>query len=569
MGLKVNKYIISVLCAACLWGMAGIFVEAAHSVSLGEMQLVFGRAFFTALLIGIIILFKGLALFKIKLKDIWIFALSGFGSIVLFNYSYYTTMRLSTYSVAAILLYTAPFFVMIFSLLFLKEALSIKKLLSLFVAFFGCMLVTGVFDSANRISGKALFFGLLTGFGYALYTIFSNALINKGYKTLTITFYTFLFAAVFSLPFIDLRATTATFTHTPKAILVIFVMALFNTVIPYLLYTTGLKGVEASVAPIIATIEPVVATFVGLFLGQKITVLGVIGIVLVLFSIILLNIKYYKVRANAKINLALSILSKRDDGYHTLDTVMQTVTLCDVLRIFPAKKTKVIYKNCVIPEEKSIVLKAANLFFEHTGIEKGAKIFVENRIPMSAGLGGGSADAAATLVALNQIFSAELSDETLRELALKLGADVPFLISGGTARAQGVGEILTDITPLTNGYFVLAKGDIKPSTKEMYEKIDNMQTEKPNIDALVCAINNNNDIEQYLENSFGMIWKDSKIKQRLEAIPDCKVFLSGSGPTFVAYFKDKDKALKAFRALKKEKINCYFAKPCENSVVIE
>ena len=118
MSLRFNKYIFLIFSAACLWGMAGIFVEAAHSVALAEMQLVFGRALFTSLIIGLIILFKSVSLFKIKFKDIWIFAFSGFGSIVLFNYSYYTTMRLSTYSVAAVLLYTAPFFVMIFSLLF-------------------------------------------------------------------------------------------------------------------------------------------------------------------------------------------------------------------------------------------------------------------------------------------------------------------------------------------------------------------------------------------------------------------------------------------------------------------
>ena len=569
MGLKINKYMLSVFLAACLWGMAGIFVEAAHSVSLSEMQLVLGRAAFTALIIGLIIIFKDGKLFKIRFKDILIFMLSGLGSIVLFNYSYYTTMRLSTYSVAAILLYTAPFFVIIFSFVFFKEALNLRKVISLFVAFLGCMLVTGVLGSANKISAKALIFGLLTGFGYALYTILSNILIKKGYQTLTITFYTFLFAAIFSIPLIDFKETVTVLSKTPKAILVLCLMALLNTVIPYLLYTTGLKGVEASVAPIIATVEPVVATFVGLFLGQGLTILGVIGILLVVSSIIILNLNHYKVKANAKINLALSILSKREDGYHILDTVMQTVSLFDVLRFYPSKKISVVYKNCEIPQEKSIVYKAAKLFFEYTGIEKGIKITVKNNIPMSAGLGGGSADAAATLVALNKMFSAGLTDETLKELAVKLGADVPFLISGGTARAEGIGEILTEIAPLKDGYFVLAKGDIKPSTKEMYEKIDNMKTEKPDIDALVKALENDGLIENYLENSFEVIWADSKIKARLQKLDNGKVFLSGSGPTFVCYFRGKKSAKKAFKMLKREKINCYFAVPCEKSVIIE
>jgi len=569
MKLKINKHPLFILLAATMWGMAGIFVEASKSVRISEMQLVFGRALFTSIIIGGIIIFLDKSLFKIKLKDLWIFGLAGLSSIVLFNYSYYTTMRLSTYSVAAILLYTAPFFVLIFSVFLFKERLNVRKVLSLVIAFSGCCLVSQIFNPSNRISAKALIFGLLTGFGYGLYTIFSNILLKKGYKTFTITFYIFLFAAVFSLPFIDAKNTVICMAITPKALCVVFLMAIFNTVIPYLLYTNGLKGVDASIAPIIATVEPVVATVLGLFYNQRITVSGAFGILLVLSSVVLLNLKTNKVYANAKINLALSVVGKREDGYHTIDTVMQSINLYDTLRFFPCNSIKVIYKKYKIDEQSSLVFKAAKLFFETTGIKDGVKIIVDNNIPMSAGLGGGSADAAATLVGLNRIFSANLSNSKLEEMALKLGADIPFLITGGTKRAEGIGEVLTALPTFEKGYFVLAKGDKKPSTAQMYKRLDSEEIIKPDINALTEALKNDEDIDKYLENSFSVIWEESLVKARLLKFDDCKIFLSGSGPTFVAYFKDKRKAKKAYHQLKRERIEAYFTKPCDNSVIFE
>lgn len=563
MKISVNKYSLFVLLAAFFWGTAGIFVREAEGVAIKEMQLVFGRTFFTALILGILIIIKDKNLFKIKIKDIYIFAIAGLFSIVLFNYSYYTTMRLSTLSIAAVLLYTAPFFVVIFSRILFSEKFNITKTVSCFVAFCGCCLVSNLFDSANVITKKALFFGLLTGFGYALYTVFGNILLNKGYKTLTITFYVFLFAAVFSVPFINVLETSMYIVRTPKALIVVLLMAIFNTVVPYIFYTKGLTGIDISVAPIIAMLEPVVATFVGAFLYSEIpTFSGIIGIALVLVSVVILNSKTVFIKAYAKINLALSIIGKREDGYHLIDTVMQNVSLFDRISVKPYSKIVVMCNIGGIENENNIVFKAAEAFFNKSGITGGAKIKIKKKIPLSAGLGGGSADAAAVIVALNKIYNTNLSVECLEEIALKIGADVPFFIEGGTKRAEGIGEVLTTLKPLKKGYFVLVKADKKPSTKEMYQRLDNEKHNMPDIDGVVNSIESQDisRLSSLMDNSFISVWSESKAKNLLLKTNPICVSLSGSGPTWFAFFDNKRDAKNAFLSLKDKKVECYFAK---------
>ena len=295
MNKKFNMHFLFVLIAAAMWGGAGVFVKLAAVCGIKEMQIVFFRAFFSAIILGFVILFKNKRLFKIKLKDIWLFLSAGIFSIVLFNFSYYKTMALTSLSVAAVLLYTAPIFVSVLSVLLFREKMTLNKITALIIAFLGCCFVSGVFSENHRLTSTALIFGLLTGFGYSLYTIFSQILINKGYGSLTITFYTFLFAALGSLPFINLGKTFDQVAEVPTGILVMVLMALFNTVIPYLLYTAGLLGVPTSVAPIIATIEPVVATIISVTVYKE--AFGIshfLGIVLVLASVLVLNLRCKK-----------------------------------------------------------------------------------------------------------------------------------------------------------------------------------------------------------------------------------------------------------------------------------
>ncbi len=287
----VKKGSALIFLAAVLWGAAGIFVKTLSGFGITSMPIVVFRCVFTVLLIGIIMLANNPSGFKIKLRDIYLFALNGIFSIVMFNFCYYKTMELSTLSVAAILLYTAPIFVMIISVIFLGEKLSLKKIAALILSFGGCTFVSGVLGSAAKIPYSALIYGLLTGFGYALYTIFGNILIKKSYSTLTIIFYTFLFALLGSLIITAFTHETAQLRFNGAVWLWALLMALCNTILPYILYTSGLKFVSASTAPIIATAEPVAATVVGLFYGERLTLYGVIGIALVLASVVILNIR--------------------------------------------------------------------------------------------------------------------------------------------------------------------------------------------------------------------------------------------------------------------------------------
>ncbi len=292
MKARINYHFLLIFLAAALWGTAGLFVRTAGKYGLTEMQLVFLRTFFSALVLGIILIIKDKSLFIIKLKDLWLFAAAGILSIVLFNFCYYKTMSLTSLSVAAVLLYTAPFFVVIMSVFIFKQRLTLKKCVACVTAFVGCCLVTGAFGTGETLSAAALAFGLLTGFGYSLYTVFSSLLLNRGYSSYTITFYTFTFALFGCIPFTDFKSAASVCVNAPAVIPVAFLMAVFNTVIPYLLYTAGLCGVDASIAPVIAMVEPVVATLIGAAVyGEELTLSGVAGILIVLASVFVLNYK--------------------------------------------------------------------------------------------------------------------------------------------------------------------------------------------------------------------------------------------------------------------------------------
>ncbi len=306
--MRINIGALSVFAAAVMWGTAGIFVKALSACGVEEMSIVMLRAAFSTLMLGSIILFSNPSCFKIKLKDAWGFTGSGVLSIVLFNFCYYRTMELSSLAVAAVLLYTAPIFVVIISAVIFKEKLTFKKSISCIIAFLGCVLVSGIIGNGGYIGAEGLVFGLLTGFGYSLYTIFGNILIKKGYSSFTITFYTFLFAFIGSLPLCDfenvfgvaltVKAIPNTVSNSGLSlvfagfpvILVSVLMALCNTVIPYIFYTDGLKSVSPSTAPIIATVEPVVAAILGMVIyKEKMTVFGLLGVLLILGSVIILS----------------------------------------------------------------------------------------------------------------------------------------------------------------------------------------------------------------------------------------------------------------------------------------
>lgn len=276
-----------------------------------------------------------------------------------------------------------------------------------------------------------------------------------------------------------------------------------------------------------------------------------------------------KIKANAKINFSLSICGKRDDGYHLIDTVMHSVGLYDTIFIEKADNISVICGD--MPQEDNIAFKAANLFFKKTGICGGCDIKIVKNIPLSAGLGGGSANAAAVLVALNKIYNAGLSYEDLCDLAVKLGADVPFFIKGGCMRSEGIGEILTHKKPLEKGYILLAKAETKPSTAEMYKQLDCRDIVLADNDKVLLAISENNleELSKNLSNSFQVLWENSFVKCELLKTNAKAVALTGSGPTWFGIYETFEDAKSAERALKEKNIPVWVCAPTQSSLEFE
>lgn len=275
-----------------------------------------------------------------------------------------------------------------------------------------------------------------------------------------------------------------------------------------------------------------------------------------------------KITACAKINLSLSVLGKREDGYHELDTVMQSVDLSDTVYI---EKYSGIITDCKgISAEENIAARAARLFCEKTGAE-GCKIKIEKRIPAAAGLGGGSADAAAVLAGLNRLYKTGISKTELCEIAVKIGADVPFLIAGGTARARGIGEKLTPLAPLKDCWFLLAKAEEKPSTAEMFSRLDSTDYIKPDIEKTVNAVNcgDLNGVLENLGNSFEILWSKSPLKEMLSSTHPAACSLSGSGPARFAVYGDLNSALRARDKLSAKGVFCEICKPLNKSLIFE
>jgi drug/metabolite transporter (DMT)-like permease len=284
---------ILILLAGVLWGCMGLFVRPLNDMGLSSWDIVFLRAVLTTVFMALLLLIKDKSLFKIRLRDIWCFLGTGLLSIVFFNLCYFKEITITSLSVAAILLYTAPAFVMIISAFCFKERLSVRKIIALILSFTGLIFVTGVLGGSGveRLNFSTIMIGLGAGLGYALYSIFSRFAIERGYESYTISFYTFLFAAFATLFFAKPLDVTTTVASSFSGVGLAFVFVLVSTVIPYITYTRGLKSVENGQASIIASIEPVVATLNGIILfGEKMSWSVAAGIILVLAGIVISNL---------------------------------------------------------------------------------------------------------------------------------------------------------------------------------------------------------------------------------------------------------------------------------------
>ena len=291
---KRNIGPLLIILAGCFWGSMGIFVRRLSTFGFSPIQIVSLRITVAALVFSLLLLIKDSSGFRIALRDLPLFLGLGFGSILFFTICYFSAITIMPLSTAAILLYTSPIWIMLMSVLFFREKLNRIKLIALALAFAGCVLVSGISGEGLTLTGLLL--GLGSGIGYGLYSILGTIALRK-YSPYTVTTYTFLFAAAGSWLVCqpaDMISKISAADNLMGLLLFCVLTGLVTAVIPFLAYTLGLRTVEASRAGILATIEPLVATLVGIVVfSEPLTLLSGLGIVLILTAVVLLNRKQH------------------------------------------------------------------------------------------------------------------------------------------------------------------------------------------------------------------------------------------------------------------------------------
>lgn len=272
-----------------------------------------------------------------------------------------------------------------------------------------------------------------------------------------------------------------------------------------------------------------------------------------------------ELRALAKINLGLDVLGKRENGYHDVRMVMQTIYLYDEVALQKEKEPGIRLESNLFflpSDENNIAYKAAKLLTEEFGIREGVSIMLKKHIPVAAGLAGGSSDAAAVLFGMNRLFALGLNREELMERGVKIGADVPYCIMRGTVLAERIGEKLTRLPAMPKCYVVIAKPGISVSTKTVYEALDAKEIiGHPDIDGILAGLSKG-DLKQ-VARTMGNVLESVTVPKYpvIEEIKDCmkkagalNAMMSGSGPTVFGIFEDRKTARSAYQKLKKQKL---------------
>lgn len=274
-----------------------------------------------------------------------------------------------------------------------------------------------------------------------------------------------------------------------------------------------------------------------------------------------------KTKAYGKINIALDIIGKRQNGYHELRMIMQTVDIFDELEFRKSEPGIHITSNksFVPTDSKNLVYKAIELFCDTYNVEKAIAVHIEKNIPVEAGMAGGSTDAAAALRVMRDIYKPEISDNELMELGVKIGADVPYCIKGGTALCEGIGEVITELKPFKDKLLVVVKPNFGVSTVATYKgfKLEEVKTH-PNVEELISAMERD-DLKYVADNMMNLLelvtikehGEISDIKQFMCAEGALGSMMSGSGPTVFGFFEDPKKASRCAEKLK-EKYNEVF-----------
>ena len=273
--------------------------------------------------------------------------------------------------------------------------------------------------------------------------------------------------------------------------------------------------------------------------------------------------KEIKLKARAKINLTLDVTGRRENGYHDLRMIMQSISLYDNVFIKKTDKNYIKLKSNIdwLPsDERNIAYKAAMIMKEKFNIKEGIFISLDKKIPVAAGLAGGSTDCAAVLVGINKLFKLGLSKKELMDIGVTLGADVPYCIMRGTVLAEGIGEILTPLPPCPDMHVILLKPSVSVSTAAVYKSLDLPSiTEHPDTEGVIeCIKNKDKDgIANGLSNVLETVTLElhpqlKEYKERLIKKGAASSLMSGSGPTVFGLFYDKETALKAYKEFKAE-----------------
>lgn len=281
--------ILMVIFSGIFWGTTGLFVNKLSTFGLDSIQISCIRMITSAIFMSLFVFFKDRTLFKINIKDLPLFILIGAVSIFSTSVFYFKAISAASVSVACVLMYTAPIFVLIFSIIFFREKITFKKIVAVIMAVMGCAFVSGIIGSDSRISVTGLVFGLLSGIFYASYSIIGKFILKK-YSPLTMTVYAFIFAGLTALFFFDFNAAGSLIEQTNYLAFLFPLTGLCTSVMPYLLYSLGLKRLEPSTAAVLSSVEPFVATLVSIFiLLEPFSLISGLGIVSILISVIILN----------------------------------------------------------------------------------------------------------------------------------------------------------------------------------------------------------------------------------------------------------------------------------------
>ena len=284
-----SKPAAAVLAAGVCWGVISLFVRALSAADLAPLQIAFLRLALSALVFFPFLALRDRSKLRIRLRDVWMFAGTGILSLVCFYALYFYATIHSQASVAVVLLYTSPAFVLVLSALLFREKITRLKLLCLGMTVLGCAMVSGVFGASYRLTGRVLLAGLGSGFFYALYTIFARVALRR-YDSMTVTAYTCLLGALGSLPLGQPGSAAGILAAKPALLLPLLGIAVISTVLPYILYTWGLQRMGSGLAALLAAVEPLVGAVRGMAAyGEPHDPAKLAGILLILAAILLLN----------------------------------------------------------------------------------------------------------------------------------------------------------------------------------------------------------------------------------------------------------------------------------------